>query len=397
MDKIRFGIIGLGNMGNQHMRYFSQGKIKNGIVTAVADVNPARIAAMKQTYPGNYAAYDSGESMIDSAKDVDAVIIATPHYLHPPLAVRAFEKGINVICEKPAGVYTKQVEEMNRAAAKSGKLFTVMFNQRTNPLYKKMRALVQEGKIGQIKRVNWIITTWYRTQSYYDSGSWRATWAGEGGGVLFNQCPHQIDLLQWITGMMPVKIHAKCHFGKWHDIEVEDDVSAYMEFENGATGVFVTCTADTPGTNRFEILGTKGKLVCENDVLSLYTLETDERVFCKECKQGFAQPKYMLEEVRLEGEYPAHAGITDNFANALLGLEPLFVDGQEGIRGVQIMDAMLLSQWLDKEVTLPIDGDLYYGELQKRIKTSRMKTGTDVVADISGTYGNNTQAGREHA
>ncbi len=392
-NEVKFGIIGLGNMGTQHMRYFHNGKIARGRVAAVADLVPTKIEAIRSAFPGDYATFDSGDALIDSGT-VDAVIIATPHYSHPSLAIRAFERGINVICEKPAGVYAKQVAEMNAAAEKSGKLFTMMFNQRTNPLYKKMREFVQNGTVGEIKRVNWIITTWYRTQSYYDSGSWRATWAGEGGGVLFNQCPHQIDLLQWITGMMPVKMQARCHFGKWHDIEVEDDVSAYMEFENGATGVFVTSTADTPGTNRFEILGTKGKMVCENDKLTLYSLAKDEREFCKECKQGFAQPEFTVSEVKLDGEYPAHAGITDNFANALLGVEPLFVNGLEGIRGVELMDAMLLSQWLGKEVSVPVDPDLYYKELKKRIATSKLKTTQDTVFDLEGTYGNKSGGAR---
>ena len=98
------------------------------------------------------------------------------------------------MCEKPAGVYTKQVREMNEAAEKSDRVFGMMFNQRTNCIYKKMHDMVQSGDYGKLKRVNWIITDWYRTQAYYNSGGWRATWDGEGGGVLLNQCPHQLDL-----------------------------------------------------------------------------------------------------------------------------------------------------------------------------------------------------------
>ena len=322
-----------------------------------------------------------------SRDDVDAVIVATPHYLHPDLSVAALDAGKHVIAEKPAGVYTKQVEKINTAAAKSDKLYTVMFNQRTNPLYKKMRALVMDGAVGEIKRIHWQITDWYRSQSYYDSGSWRATWAGEGGGVLFNQCPHQLDLLQWVTGMMPERVRAFCRFGKWHDIEVEDDVTAYMEYGNGATGVFITGTADTPGTNRFEILGTGGKLVCENNTLRVWRLETDERTFNATYKGGFGEPKFTEELLKPEGDNPQHVGILNNFANAILGLEPLYVDGKEGIKSVELMDSMLLSTWLDKAIELPIDGDLYFAELQKRIKTSRQKTGASVVLDTAGTYG----------
>ncbi len=386
MGNVRFGIIGVGNMGSAHLNSFLSGKVTNGTVTAVADIDPAKLAAVQKNNPGTYACCARAEDLL-SRDDVDAVIVATPHYLHPDLSVAALDAGKHVIAEKPAGVYTKQVEKINTAAAKSDKLYTVMFNQRTNPLYKKMRALVMDGAVGEIKRIHWQITDWYRSQSYYDSGSWRATWAGEGGGVLFNQCPHQLDLLQWVTGMMPERVRAFCRFGKWHDIEVEDDVTAYMEYGNGATGVFITGTADTPGTNRFEILGTGGKLVCENNTLRVWRLETDERTFNATYKGGFGEPKFTEELLKPEGDNPQHVGILNNFANAILGLEPLYVDGKEGIKSVELMDSMLLSTWLDKAIELPIDGDLYFAELQKRIKTSRQKTGASVVLDTAGTYG----------
>ncbi|MCI8434513.1 MAG: Gfo/Idh/MocA family oxidoreductase [Clostridia bacterium] len=386
MGNVRFGIIGVGNMGSAHLNSFLSGKVTNGTVTAVADTDPAKLAAVQKNNPGTYACCARAEDLL-SRDDVDAVIVATPHYLHPDLSVAALDAGKHVIAEKPAGVYTKQVEKINTAAAKSDKLYTVMFNQRTNPLYKKMRALVMDGAVGEIKRIHWQITDWYRSQSYYDSGSWRATWAGEGGGVLFNQCPHQLDLLQWVTGMMPERVRAFCRFGKWHDIEVEDDVTAYMEYGNGATGVFITGTADTPGTNRFEILGTGGKLVCENNTLRVWRLETDERTFNATYKGGFGEPKFTEELLKPEGDNPQHVGILNNFANAILGLEPLYVDGKEGIKSVELMDSMLLSTWLDKAIELPIDGDLYFAELQKRIKTSRQKTGASVVLDTAGTYG----------
>ena len=384
--KVKFGIIGVGNMGAAHLRSFFQGKVENGYVGAIADCDSARLEAAKKECPGDYGCYASGEELIRKS-DVDAVIVATPHYSHPELCIQALKNGKHALSEKPAGVYTKQVKELNAAAEKSDKLFTMMFNQRTNPLYQKMRALVKDGVVGTIKRVHWQITDWYRSQSYYDSGSWRATWAGEGGGVLFNQCPHQLDLLQWITGMMPKKVRAFCRFGQWHDIEVEDDVTAYLEYGNGATGVFVTCTADTPGTNRFEILGTKGKLVCENGELRVYRLAQDEREFNATYKGGFGEPEFTQETVRPEGENPQHVGILNNFANAILGTEPLFVHGTEGLQGVILMDAMLLSTWQDRAIELPFDDDEYYAELQKRVKNSVKKGGKSVMLDTSGTYG----------
>ncbi len=386
MKKVKFGIIGVGNMGFGHLYSFYEDKVKNGVVTAIADLNEKKLTAAQKECPGTYTCYRSGNELIDNA-DVDAVIVAVPHYSHPELSVRALNKGLHVICEKPAGVYTKQVKEMNAVAAKRDKLFTMMYNQRTNPLYIKMHDIVHSGEIGEIRRVNWIITNWFRTQFYYDSGSWRATWAGEGGGVLMNQCPHQLDLLQWICGMMPNKMRAFCHFGKWHDIEVEDDVTAYMEFPSGATGTFVTSTADTPGTNRFEILGTKGKVVCEKDELTVSRLEKDVNEFLKTSNNSFAEPSCKTEVIRQSGDNPQHVGILNNFADAVLGLAPLCVDGKEGLQCVELIDSMLLSTWLDKTVTLPVDDDVYYAELQKRIATSRRKTNEDILLDNSMSFG----------
>ncbi len=389
MKTVKYGIIGLGNMGSGHIAsFFKEGNVPNAQVVAIADRKPDKVQRICDKYPdAKFDCYAEGTDLIDNA-DVDAVVVAVPHYQHPELCIRALKRGLNVICEKPAGVYTKQVKEMMAVAKESKSLFTMMFNQRTNCVYRKMREMIANGEIGTVKRVNWIITNWYRSQSYYDSGDWRATWAGEGGGVLFNQCPHQLDLLQWVTGMMPSKIHSFCHFGKWHKIEVEDDVTAYLEFPNGATGVFVTSTADAPGTNRFEVLGTDGKLVVENDKLTWWKNEVDERVFNEEYKGGFGEPKYTVSEVETDGKNPQHSGILRNFTNAILGTEPLFVDGTEGINGVEIMDAMLLSTWLGKAVDLPIDDDLYLKLLNEHIAASVKKEGvTETVLDTSGTYG----------
>ena len=356
MEKVRFGIIGVGNMGSGHSKNLLAGKVENGVLAAVCDLKQSKLDAIKALEGAeNVATFQDYKEMLNSGL-IDVVIVAVPHYYHPPMIIDALNAGM-------------------------------MFNQRTNCVYRKMHEMVANGELGDIKRVNWIITNWYRTQDYYDSGDWRATWKGEGGGVLFNQCPHQIDLLQWIVGMMPAKVHSFCHFGKWHDIEVEDDVTAYMEFPNGATGVFVTTTADAPGTNRFEITGTKGRLVCEGNKLVFDKLEADERVHCMTAK-GFAAPKYETVEVETDGKNDQHVGIMNNFANAVLGIEPLFVKGVEGINGVQMMDAMMLSSWLGKEVTLPIDDDLYLSELNKRIATGRTKEEVgDVVLDTEGTYG----------
>lgn len=383
MGKVKIGIIGIGNMGTSHAKMIFEGKIPDLELTAIADYQEARREYAKKNFEG-IKLFESGDELIKSGV-CEAVVIATPHYQHPALAKLAFENNLHVLSEKPAGVYTKQVREMNEAAAKSDRVFAVMFNQRTNCIYRKMHELVHSGELGAIKRVNWIITDWYRTQSYYDSGSWRATWDGEGGGVLLNQCPHNLDLIQWICGM-PVSVQAFCHEGKWHDIEVEDDVTAYLEYENGATGVFITTTADTPGTNRFEVTLEMGKLVCENNKLTLYKLEMNEREFCKTAKGGFDQPEYEVIEVETDGLNEQHLGVFKAFADNILYNKPLVARGEEGINGLTLSNAMHLSSWLNKKVSIPFDEDLFLEELNKRRALSVKKEVEAVVFDTEGTY-----------
>ena len=385
MEKVRVGIVGVGNMGSSHAKTIVSGQIQGMELAAIADINPKKLEWAKQNLPESVALFDDAEKMMKSGK-VDAVIIATPHYFHPPLAIMGLKNGLHVLSEKPAGVYTKQVREMNEAAKKSDRVFAIMFNQRTNCVFRKMKELVSSGDLGEIKRTNWIITDWYRSQSYYDSGDWRATWAGEGGGVLLNQCPHNLDLWQWICGM-PSKVQAFCHEGKWHNIEVEDDVTAYVEYPNGATGVFITSTADAPGTNRFEILLNGGKLVCENSKLMLYKNKIPEREFNATYKGGFGAPEYETIEVQTDGQNPQHAGVLRSFAGAILRGEPLIANGTEGINGLTISNAMHLSSWLQHPVELPLDEDLYLKELNKKIASSKIKkAGGDRTLSVTGTF-----------
>jgi len=384
MDKIKLGIIGIGNMGSNHIKKILDGKTKNVELVAVADRSESRRKWARENLPESIKVFGEGTDLIDS-KVCDAILIATPHYEHPELSIYAFERNIHVLCEKPAGVYTKQVRKMNEVAKKSDLVFAMMFNQRTNSVYRKMKELVSSGELGEIKRVNWIITDWYRTQIYYDSGDWRATWNGEGGGVLLNQCPHQMDLITWICGM-PNKVRAFCHEGKWHDIEVEDDVTAYLEYPNGATGVFVTTTGDAPGTNRFEITLERGKLVCEDSKLILYKLDVNEREFCRTAKGGFDKPNYEVIEVETDGSNEQHVGVINAFADKILGRGELVAKGEDGINGLMLSNAMYLSSWLDMTIEIPFDEDLFLYELNKRRATSKTKVVKEITFDTEGTY-----------
>ena len=383
MDIVRVGIIGVGNMGSSHAKRIVAGEIEGMTLAAIADTNPARLEWAKENCPGAELFSDAIE-MMDSGK-VDAVIVATPHYDHPVLVTEALKRDIHALCEKPAGVYTKAVREVNELASRSKATYAIMFNQRTNCVYRKMKEIVESGTMGRIRRTNWLITNWYRSQSYYDSGAWRATWAGEGGGVLLNQCPHNLDLWQWICGM-PVKVRAFMAEGKWHDIEVEDDVTAYVEYANGATGVFITSTGDTPGTNRFEIMMDGGKLVCEKDELWLYKNEMSEPEFSATWKKGFGEPKYEKIKVETDGFNPQHAGVLRAFAAHILKGEPLVASGVEGINGLTLSNAMHLSAWTDSTVELPMDEEKFLEELNKRRATSRHKEAEAVVLNTENTY-----------
>lgn len=364
--KVRLGIIGMGNMGAQYAEMILTGKVPGMELAAVTRINKndkERITAM---LPENFPVFQDEFGLLEY-KDMDAVLIATPHYAHEKQTIMALEKGLHVLCEKPAGVYTLQAKNMIEEAQKHNLVFAMMFNQRTNPVFIKMKEIVGSGKYGAFRRVNWIVTDWYRPDAYYKSSAWRATWAKDGGGVLLNQCPHNLDLLQWICGM-PVKVTAFCHEGKHHAIEVEDDVTAYMEFKNGATGVFVTTTGEGPGTNRLEIVMDNARMIYEDGVLRLFELEEDEPTYRKNATECYAKMKGNWSNVQLQGENIQHLGILRNFANAVLNDEPLIAEGVEGINSLMLSNAMYLSSWKGQTVELPINHEEFAAMLQKKIE-----------------------------
>ena len=392
MDKVRLGIIGVGNMGRSHINNWAKGLTPEIDITAVCDIDETKFAAAREKIP-DVPCFKNATDLFASGL-CDAVLIATPHYIHPDLTMEAMKAGLHVMSEKPAGVYTKQVRELIEFTKTSDKTYAIMFNQRTNCLYRKMKELIDSGKYGQMKRVSWIITDWFRTQQYYDSGAWRATWSGEGGGVMLNQCPHQLDLWQWLCGM-PVKIRAFCHEGKWHDIEVEDDVTIYAEYANGATGTFITTTGDCPGTNRLEITLDGAKLLCDmsspysrESALWIYELNGSTEAQIKNAKGGFEPLSGAWRKVETDGQNPQHVGVLNAFAAHILRGEPLIAEGAEGIRGLEISNAAFLSSWLNETVCLPIDDEMYWDMLQDKIRHSHHEkvVREATVEDLSGTY-----------
>ncbi|MCF7853473.1 MAG: Gfo/Idh/MocA family oxidoreductase [Candidatus Pacebacteria bacterium] len=386
MDVVRIGLIGYGGMGSNHAGYLFAGDVPGAKLAAVSDSDPSRLEEAERRFGDSVVRFADAEALIDSGM-VDAVMIATPHYLHPPIGIKALEKGLHVLSEKPVGVYGKQVRELNEAAAKSTGIFAVMFNQRCRPVHQKLKDLIASGELGEIRRTNWIITSWFRTQFYYDAGGWRATWEGEGGGVLLNQCPHNLDLWQWVCGM-PTRVRAFCSFGKYHNIEVEDDVTAYVEYENGATGLFVTTTGEAPGTNRLEITGDRGKIILEDGKLEFWRTRESVSAFLRETQAGFATPECWRCDVPSGGGIDQeHKEVTRRWVRAIQGAGELVAKGEEGMRSLQLSNAMLLSAWTDEWVDIPVDEDLFYEKLQEKIASSTVEKKTvGKTMDVDGTF-----------
>ena len=384
MKKLRYGIVGIGKQGSMYAKRLQKGLDKNGALASVCDICPKRREWAKEKLKNDPVYEDYNELIKDET--VDAVVVVTPHYFHPEIAIKALENNKHVMIDKPAGVYTKAVRELNEyAATKPELIFGIMYNQRTNPLYRKAKEFIDSGDMGEIKRINWIITNWYRPQAYYDQGGWRGTFEGEGGGVLTNQCPHQLDLFQWLGGM-PKSVRGYAKVGVNRDITVENDVTFYTEYENGASGVFVTSTHDYPGTNRLEISGDGGQIVIEQklatETMVIHRLKTKESEFnrvnekfmpflpkkTKHIKTGMFKNAYRLAII---GQ---HINIFRNFSKAVLYGDKLIAPGVEGINGLLLSNAVYLSSWLDSEVNLPLDEELYLTELNKQIEYEKQRS-----------------------
>jgi predicted dehydrogenase len=373
MKTVKLGIIGMGNIGKYHADYLLNKKVSRCELAAVCDSN---IAALERFRP--LQIFGDGHQLIQSGA-VDAVIIATPHFQHTTLGIAAFENGIHALVEKPVSSHKADAESLIAAHQNFPEVvFAGMFQLRTEPRYQKIRKLIQED-LGQLVRVNWINTDWFRTEAYYASSGWRATWKGEGGGVLLNQCLHNLDTLQWLCGM-PSRLRGFCQLGRFHQIEVEDNVTAYLEWANGATGSFISSTGEAPGTNRLEIVGTRGTLVLENNKLAFARNAVDMLEFSRTATQGFVKPEAKVEEIPFANAEVPHAIVTQNFVNAILDGKPLIAPGAEGIHSVELANAMVFSSLLGQTLELPMDGSAWEKELNRLIANSKVKKNVVKVA-----------------
>jgi len=382
MKKVRLGIIGIGTMGRSHLGKLSS--MKNVELTAVCDIAGER--AEKAATDHRCAAYTDYRELIRD-KVCDAVLIVTPHYAHTTIGVDALKAGLHVLVEKPISVHKADCERLIAAHKNRKQVFAAMFNQRTDPRYRKLRQLVQDGTLGKLDRITWIITDWFRTDAYYASGTWRATWAGEGGGVLLNQCPHNLDLWQWMFGM-PQRVRGLCKFGRKHNIEVEDEVTATLEYDSGCTGVFITSTGESPGTNRLEVAGENGKVVIEGGSFRFTRNEMSSTNFIKASDDLWEQPGIWNIEIPISGTGGQHKEVLQNFIDAIVEHKPLIAPAAEGMKSVELGNAMLYSSELGQTVELPLDSQAYERLLKRKIKESKFVKKTRAVneGDISRSY-----------
>lgn len=373
MENIKIGIVGMGSQGSLYAEFILQGEVNNVELAAMSSRSIATKQKINRKYPQIPFFRDYNEMFASGL--VNAVIICTPHYDHPRIAMEALRDNLHVLLEKPAGVKAKEVRELNEVAlSKPSLTFSIFFNQRMNPLYQQVKKWIDRGTIGGIRRTNWLNTNNWRPEAYYRQSDWRARWTSEGGGVLINQAVHQLDLLLWICGM-PKRVFSNLKYGYQRDITVEDEATVLIDYGNGATGVFITCTHDLLGTDRFEIVGDKGKIIINNaKSVTIKKLSKSEKEFSLETSidevesivQGNITSGVAEEETHeftsIWGEQ--HKGILNNFSANIQGKESLIAPGTEGINSVELLNAIYLSSWLGKEVTLPVDENEFIKQLE---------------------------------
>jgi predicted dehydrogenase len=358
MQPLRIGLVGLGTMGRGHLS--KETALPEVQIVGVADVDPAAVQSASQTYglPG----YSSYQELIENG-NCEAILIATPHPFHAPIAQYAARHGLHILSEKPIAVTVAEADAMLDAAKKAGVLLGVMFQTRTEPWFKATHDLLASGVIGPIYRSVIVASHWYRTQAYYDSGSWRGTWTGEGGGVLMNQSPHSLDMFIWLGGK-PTRVLARTST-RFHRIEVEDTAEALIDYGGDHTGYLYTSTAEWPGDDRYEFSGERGKLVVNGRSVRLY--RATERVQDTiDHLAVWGKPTGAWEEIPVEGEPPGHAAVVVQFARAVRLGEPLVATGEDGVNSLELGNAIMLSGDLNQAVDLPLNRNAYDRFLERK-------------------------------
>lgn len=369
---VRFGVVGTGNIGSQHIDLLTSGEIDGALLAATASRSDESIDAGIPHFNHHPAMFENAE--------LDAVLIATPTMSHVKIAEAALERGLHVLMEKPIAMSVRQAEELI-AKAKPPLRFAVMLNQRFHPLYSRLKSLLTDNTIGDLQRINWVMTTWYRPDVYYKASRWRGTWPGEGGGLLINQCIHNLDVLQWLVGL-PETLYARVGFGKYHEIDVEDEVTAMMTFGSGATGVLIASSGEAPGINRLELVGDLGTIICEDGAIVVQTTGMSVSEHCRTTNEMFGMPQFTAGAITDFSAINQHAVVISNFVAAISQGAELLTPGKEGLGSLQLANGMLLSAWTDSKITLPIDQNLFEAKLKGKIEESDLREPQDLDVEI---------------
>ena len=371
---VRLGVVGPGNIGRKHIDNVVAGHVPECAITALCSRHPPDAAIA----PGAQH-FSSLEALLDSGR-CDAVIVATPTCNHLQAGAAVLRSGLHLMMEKPLGLSIAEGEAL-LAQQGPAQVFALMLNQRTDPLFTAMRDCIDSGQLGELTRTQWTMTHWFRPEVYFKVSDWRATWKGEGGGLLLNQCIHNLDVYQWLCGM-PASLHAFCRFGRYHDIEVEDEVSAFFSYASGASGVFVGSTGESPGVNRFDVIGDSGSLCFDGERLLLTQNAQSTQQYSRTTRDMFGQPPSHTRDITPERAVNQHAIVLDNFVQAIRNDEPLIAPAREGLNSLALANAMLLSSWENTAVDLPLDAARYQQALEQRMAVSQLRKKQEISATI---------------
>ena len=366
---VRIGLVGIGMIAENYIRLLHSGAVQGAQVTALASRNEAKLQAVVQQHAlSNVACFPTAEALVRSGC-VDAIIICTPHFQHPALAITALHHGVHVLVEKPVAVFGDEAAQLVAESERHPHLVCcVAYCKRTAAPYQKVKALLDSGTLGTLKRALWQATNWYRTDAYHTSSPWRGTYQGEGGGILLNQASHQLDLYLWLCGV-PTTAFGFCNKGVGRNIQVENDVTAYFTYPNGATGQFITSSHEYPGTNRLELSGDKAQLILDGEhTLTLRTLETPESVYTKTATAGFGNIPYQEEVFTFAPAAPDDNWrlLLQNFVDACAGTTAPLCSVQEAAQSIALINALYLSDWQGKPQPVPPDAAAFRTALEAR-------------------------------
>ncbi len=355
---IRTALIGIGVMGKKYAKMICDGEVKGIMLTAVVCRN-SDAAKWVKALGRDIKIFESAEKLFENPDYYDAVIIATPHKSHPQLANNAFELGKHVMCDKPAGISVSDAVKMSKAAEKSNKIYAMMFHQRLYPKHIKIKEILNEGRLGDLKRIMLVNSRYLRTSHYHKSGSWRSSWSGEGGGALINQGQHILDIWQWLFDM-PQSLYADICFGKYNDFKVDDELTIQMRYKNNLTAVFMLTTGEAVHQERLEIVGNKGKILLEDDTLHIYSYSENCDDYIKTAKVNSRENLSINEEIiKFDKIEEPYAQMLENFAGAVFGENTLIADGRNAVNPIMLTNAAYYSAWKGEAVKLPIDADEY--------------------------------------